>query len=133
MRNYILAAIAAILASNSVLAMPCDNGYVCSTTKTKYKIEIQRCRYDNSLKAITSLQIAGKSYENASLSANWDGDKYLAFEIKLPTDGTNTEQLLSVEVLKSNWQGEITKKSRVDNPGVWKVVTKESIRCKISE
>jgi hypothetical protein len=56
-----------LLMSAHALAMPCDTGYLCISASGKYKVEIQRCRYDNRFSNIVTLRISGKDVANATL------------------------------------------------------------------
>ncbi len=113
-------------------AMPCDAGYRCISASGKYKIEIQRCRYDNRLGAISVLQIGGKDAADAQLGAAFDGDDFGGFEIDLAERG-DLQRVLSVEWTKKTGKGSIRDKSRNSNPAPYKTGFSEAISCKSEE
>lgn len=113
--------------SSLALAMPCDTGYTCTSASGRYKIEIQRCRYDNRLGNF-SLLLNKSEVTNATGGPAWDGDQFGAFEIDLATQG-DTQRMLSVEFSKKTMKGVIYDKSRAYNPGPWKTTRHEAISC----
>ena len=58
-----------LLMSADAFAMPCDTGYLCTSSSGKYQIEIRRCRYDNRLGNIQRLKVDGKDVTDAKLGA----------------------------------------------------------------
>jgi hypothetical protein len=130
MRLFALALM--LLTPAQVFAMPCDASYRCVSPSGKYKIDIQRCRYDNRLGAISSLQIGGKAVTDAQLGAAFDGDVFGGFEIDLAQQG-DVQRILSVEWVKKTGKGLIRDKTRDTNPAPYKTTFSEGIACKIQE
>ncbi len=127
-----LAFAAALLMSAQASAMPCDASYVCKSASGKYRIEIQRCRYDNRLGAIQALQIGRADVTDAQLGAAFDGEEFGGFEIVLPQKG-GAERILSVEWARKTGKGLIRDKSRDEAPAPYKTGFSEAISCKAED
>jgi hypothetical protein len=127
MKAAVLAAF--FLISGQAFAMPCDTGYLCTSSSGKYQIEIRRCRYDNRLGAIQKLKIDGKDAGDAKLGAAFDGEDFGGFEIDLGGEDDN-KRILSVEWGQKTGQGTIRDKSRNYNPAPYITNVSEAIVCK---
>lgn len=130
MRFLALAAVLSMSAEAS--AMPCDTSYQCRSASGKYRIEIQRCRYDNRLGSIQMLKIDGADVTDAQLGAAFDGEDYGGFEIGLAEKG-DTQRILSVEWVQKTGKGIIRDKSRDDNPAPYRTGFSEAIACKAED
>ena len=145
-----------ILLSKAAFAMPCDTGYTCTSASGAYQIEIQTCRYTNSV-GLTSLKLAGKDVQNATIGhafdATYDEDKGpLYFEVNLPATeeeaANGSVRILQVEIpaLKPASKfstlfhrkktsdtvtryGTIQEKFAEEEPAPFKVVKTESVTC----
>ncbi len=122
------------LFSFSAFSMPCDTGYSCKSESGKYQIELQRCRYINSLN-LNSITIDGNEVAYAELNAGWDGDSVLAFEISLPSVNQEDLRVLSVETNKTELgtRGVAIEKVTFYNPGPSTVVNYEAMTCVVTE
>ncbi len=127
----ILPAVLLLAINTQAFAMPCDTGYACRSASGKYKIEIRRCRYDNRLGPAT-LTVGGQRVANAKLGPAWDGSRFMAFQLDLPSTG-DAERMLSAEVRKPGLSGVLSDESRKYNPAPWKVKHREVIRCSIQD
>lgn len=133
MKNLLALSISA-LSSVSAFSMPCDTGYLCKSESGKYQIELQRCRYINSLN-LNSVTIDGNVVARAQLNTGWDGDSVLAFEINLPSVNEEDLRVLSVETNKTDLssKGIAIEKVTFYNPGPTTVVNSETITCVVTE
>jgi hypothetical protein len=120
---------------SSASAMPCDTGYLCTSKSNHYVIEIQRCRYDNSIHLV-SVTRKGTKLEGASLGAAYDGTYdhgLLAFEVSLPLTPAEkkegSQRVLSVEVRGKPLTGQLKEMFWEDQPRLPKDVRKESVEC----
>lgn len=122
------------LFSVSAFSMPCDTGYSCKSESGKYQVELQRCRYKNSV-GLYSVKVDGKEVVDAELNSGWDGDSVLAFEISLPSVNDEDLRVLSVETSKtdSSSKGVAQEKVTLYNPGPSSVVATEAMTCVVTE
>ena len=128
-----------LLLSSSAFAGPC-NDEIYSCTSRSYKIEITHCIDANNMggsvaidpagKNGFTLEINGKKVTDASLTAEWDGPTFGAFELSLPSKG-ELERHLSVEFLISSGAGTLRYQTRDGDPAVFKTVHAEKIRCAV--
>lgn len=123
---------AALLMTAQACAMPCDSSYQCKSASGKYRMEIQRCRYDNRLGSIQMLKIGGADVTGAQLGAAFDGEDFGGFEIALAEKG-DTQRVLSVEWAQKTGKGVIRDKSRDDNPAPYRTGSSEAITCKAED
>ena len=124
-----------ILATAQIAAaMPCDTGWSCKSKTGKYSVEVQRCRYSNSIGNLTYVNISGKNVEGAQLTSSYDsksiGGNILAIEVSLP-DGKNDAHYLAFEV--AGKLGRVTERIQQSNPGPQKAIASESISCEETE
>jgi hypothetical protein len=121
--------------ANSVMAMPCDTGYLCNSRSGKYSIEVQRCRYTNHLGNLISVKMNGHDVAGATLSAAWDGksvgDSLLAFEITIPSHA-GSSHVWSVEI-PNKTKGIIKEKFAAAEPEPYTVIWKDLITCKVTD
>lgn len=123
------------LFSISAFSMPCDSGYSCHSKSGKYKIELGRCRYTNSLRLL-SVNIDHTEVTDSELKASFDGrsvgGSVLAFEVKLPSE-EGTERLLAVEIKKKSGRGVLKEKYAEYLPGPARVLHTERAICRGEE
>ncbi|MBS1960671.1 MAG: hypothetical protein JST04_00535 [Bdellovibrionales bacterium] len=136
-RTLILAA--SSLASAGAFAMPCDTGYTCTSASNRYSIEIGTCRYENSVRLLTT-KIAGKEVAGAKLGMAYDGTidgGVLAFDVSIPVtkvqDENGDARVLSIEIPAGSKTGTIKSKYRESNPAPYKLVREEAITCVSSD
>ncbi|HWU44976.1 MAG TPA: hypothetical protein VN132_16100 [Bdellovibrio sp.] len=83
-------------------AGPCDGSWSCKSKSGKYAVEVQRCRYSNSIGNLESVKINGSDVKDAKLTSSYDsqsiGGDILALEISIPDD-KNDARYLSLEVV----------------------------------
>ena len=118
--------------SQTAFSMPCDTGYICTSKTGKYKIELQRCRYRNSLH-LESTKINGNEIKNAVLNSGWDGDTLLAFEINLPTKIEGAVKILTAEFPHKDQMGNLNIEYTESEPAPLKIIHHEKILCKVDE
>ncbi len=111
-------------------AMPCDAGYTCISKTKKYRVELQRCRYENNLHLV-SVSIRGTKIEGATLGPSFDAD-LLAFQVNVPT-GSESTRILSIETAAGTHVGILKDKSVESQPAPFKVTSSEAIKCVESE
>jgi hypothetical protein len=126
------------LTSASASAGSCQDVYECKSASGRYQISLSHC-YDNDLGGNHALDPVndkgfllidnGQKINDAGLSASWDGDTMLSFELSLASEG-ETQQLLSAELNKKTLKGTIRFKTREFEPGPFKTVRSEAISCK---
>lgn len=117
--------------TQTAFGMPCDSGYLCVSRTGKYKVELQRCRYRNSIHLI-STKINNVEVPDATLNQRWDGENILGFEINLPVATEGAVKILTAEML--NHRHGIMKIKYTDfEPGPLTVLHTEKMSCKIEE
>jgi hypothetical protein len=133
MRNLVFAFVSVIVGQYA-LAMPCDTGWACKSASGKYAIEVNRCRYTNSVGGLTSLKIDDKEISKAVLTASYDsqsiGGDILALEVSIP-DSENDGHYISFEMIGD--KGTVTDRVQPYNPGEQKVISTEAISCEETE
>jgi hypothetical protein len=115
--------------SRSTFSMPCDAGYICVSKTKKYYIELQYCRYTNSIN-LETIKIDGTEVVGASLNKGWDGDTLLAFEINLPLKNDSEIKVLTAEMDKKSKKGILRVKYADYQPKKMTVVQTDKISCK---
>ncbi|MGZ3773104.1 MAG: hypothetical protein ACXVCY_03600 [Pseudobdellovibrionaceae bacterium] len=132
--KHIVFALTLIMVGNMAAAMPCDTGWSCKSKSGKYSVQVQRCRYTNSIRNLESIKIGGQEIANAKISAAYDslsiGGKVLAFEISIP-DTKNDAHYLSFEYMGK--KGQVTERVQPYNPGPQKVIASETLTCEEAE
>jgi hypothetical protein len=121
-----------IFLSQAAYSMPCDSGYLCVSKTGKYKVELQRCRYRNSIHLI-STKINNVEIPEATLNQGWDGETTLAFEINLPVAEPGQVKILTAEMAPHHRFGLMKIKYAESEPGPLTVLHTERMSCKIEE
>ena len=120
--------------TESALAMPCDTGWMCKSRNGFYSIEVQRCRYTNSIGNLISVKASGHDIPDAKITAAYDsksiGGSILAMEVSIP-DTVNAGHYLSFEMVGK--VGRMTERIQQFNPGEQKVIATRSLSCKVTE
>lgn len=133
--KHLIVIILASTFSLPIFAMPCDTGYSCNSQSGKYQIELNRCRYKNSLR-LYSVKIDNIEIEGAELGASWDGksvgDSFLAFEVVLPAED-GSDRVISVEIQANSILGTLKEKYTETQPDIAKVLHSEIITCHVHE
>jgi len=115
-------------------AMPCDTGWSCKSKSGKYSVEVQRCRYQNSIGGLESVKINGKEIQGSQLTSSYDsksiGGNILAIEVSIP-DTKNDAHYLAFEVAGKS--GRVTERIQEFNPGPQQVIASEAISCEETE
>jgi hypothetical protein len=119
-----------LISGQAAMAMSCDTGWSCKSVSGKYEIEVQRCRYSNSIGNLQFVKMIGKIIANSEITASYDsksiGGNILAIEVKIP-DTKNDARYLAFE--SSGKNGVVSERIQESNPGPQSVISSEPISC----
>ncbi len=113
--------------AQNAFASSCGGKYKCTSGSGIYEIEIQRCQGESQLGSAT-LKIAGVDVPGVKVGPSWDGELYLAFELRLP-DQNGQERHFSVETDRETARGIIQEKLRTIGRTDWRDSWGDSISC----
>ncbi|MGE5086392.1 MAG: hypothetical protein ACM3MG_08850 [Bacillota bacterium] len=134
MKLFFVSVTLGFLLGQAVQAMPCDTGYHCKSTTSKYEFELQRCRYINSLHLLTA-KMSGSTVGGATLGPFWDGksigENLLAFEVDLPS-GAGSSHILTVEIPAGTMKGRVKELYAAAEPEPYSLIHSEGIKCQIT-
>jgi hypothetical protein len=120
-----------MLASQSVLAMPCDvvsSSVVCKSVSGKYVYSARFCGFDSSV-TDWSLSVSGVTVTTAKLETSWNGTLVNVYQINLSDENSDVERRVTIETSQKTGKGILVDESRTGNPAPWKTLKSEAVKC----